>query len=357
MSNLIMIDGSSGEGGGQIIRTALACSTLTGRAFKITNIRANRPKPGLSAQHLACVKALQDWTGAKADGVEIGSKELLFIPGVAKSKTVIIDVGTAGSITLLMQALILPALFARGPVRFSIKGGTDVKWSMSWDYFANVIMPQYRTLAKIDVSLVKRGYYPMGKGEVRVRVVPKQSLAHIEELPEVLATEKPLDLVDLGQLYAIRGVSHASDDKEADEFAERQARAAHQKLSRLNIPVSITANYQKTDSPGSGITLWALYSDLPDELNQIKPIILGSDVLDGNAEDSGRAAADKLLNSMTHAQPVDSNLADNLVPLLAIRGGEFRTEEVTEHTKSNITIVNKFFDNKIKSDNHRVWRE
>ncbi len=133
---MIIIEGDMFEGGGQIIRTALALSTITKKSFTAVHIRKGRSEPGLKAQHLTGIKALVEMTGARAEGAELGSTEVSFFPGELKSKNIAIDIGTAGSITLLMQSLLLPCFFAPGMTRLKIIGGTDVSWSPSIDYFS-----------------------------------------------------------------------------------------------------------------------------------------------------------------------------------------------------------------------------
>src|SRR3990172_7190118 len=138
---MIVLDGSMGEAGGQIARTALALSSLTGQAFKITRIREARKDPGLKAQHVHCVKALQQLCSAKSEGAEIGSRELLYIPGKISAKNLTVDIGTAGSITLLLQAVLLPCMFAQKTHTLELIGGTDTAWSMPLDYFSPVLLP------------------------------------------------------------------------------------------------------------------------------------------------------------------------------------------------------------------------
>ena len=138
---MIELDGSSGEGGGQIIRTALAMSAITGKAFRIINIRKNRDNPGLANQHLYCVKAVKELCDAQVEGAELGSEKLEFYPRKIKPQTLSIDIGTAGSVTLLMQSLLPICIMSDGKFRIRAKGGTDVRWSMPYDYMANVLFP------------------------------------------------------------------------------------------------------------------------------------------------------------------------------------------------------------------------
>src|SRR3989338_7934417 len=133
---MIKLDGSYGEGGGQITRTALALSALTGRPFEVDNIRKGRCDSGLKAQHLYCIKSLEELCNAKTNEIKLGSEYLRFIPGEFKAKNLEIEIGTAGSITLLLQAVLLPCLFHK--VKLTIIGGTDGKWAMPYDYFNEV---------------------------------------------------------------------------------------------------------------------------------------------------------------------------------------------------------------------------
>ena len=170
---MIEIDGSYCEGGGQIMRTALALSTITGKPFKVSNIRKGRCTSGLKNQHLYCIEALKKLCNADVKGASIGSECVEYSPGKIEGKTISIDIETAGSITLLLQALLMPCCFADKKTRLRLKGGTDVKWSMPFDYFKEILLPQLRKYDNIDVSLQRRGYYPKGGGKVDITIKPK----------------------------------------------------------------------------------------------------------------------------------------------------------------------------------------
>ena len=169
---MIQLDGAIGEGGGSIARVALSLSTLTQQPFSITNIRKNRPQPGLKHQHLFCIKALEKLCNAHVEGASLGSTSLKYIPEKIQGKTIDIDIQTAGSITLFLQSLLLPSLFSNKSVKFNILGGTDTQWSPSFDYFNNVFLPQIQKYANIECKLLKRGYYPKGHGQVQLKVNP-----------------------------------------------------------------------------------------------------------------------------------------------------------------------------------------
>ncbi|MFQ5800107.1 MAG: RNA 3'-terminal phosphate cyclase, partial [Candidatus Hydrothermarchaeales archaeon] len=169
----IEIDGSYGEGGGQIIRTAVGISGATGLPIRILNIRAGRPKPGLSYQHLNAIKAVQVLTEAQVEGLELGAKELSFIPSKIKSGSYKINIGTAGSISLVLQTFLIPAILCRDEVQIEITGGTDVPMSPPIDYIKNVFFPFLSKMgAHVDLDLRRRGHYPKGGGRVIVKVRP-----------------------------------------------------------------------------------------------------------------------------------------------------------------------------------------
>src|SRR3989344_7420317 len=163
---MITIDGSQGEGGGQITRTALALSTLTHKPFRITDIRKNRPQPGLKAQHLTAIHALKELCGAKTSIVGVGSTELEYVPGAVESGNFSFDIGTAGSISLLLQALLPQLLFVSKPVKLTIIGGTCGLWQAPVEYFEYVLLPHIQRFADVSCSVEKRGYYPAGGGKV-----------------------------------------------------------------------------------------------------------------------------------------------------------------------------------------------
>ncbi len=280
---MIKLDGNHLEGGGQIVRTALALSTITGKEFEVDNIRKGRKSPGLKNQHLYCVKALQELCNAKVKGAELGSEYLHYKPGKISGKTISIDIGTAGSITLLLQALLLPSMFSDKKVRLKIKGGTDTKWSMPVDYFREILLPQLRKYADINFKLERRGYYPKGDGKVDIKIKPKQDKS------------KKIEIMEQGYLMHVKGISHASFDLQKAEVAERQSRAAKLLLNKLNVPVQIRTEYVNTASTGSGIVLWAIFSKDKDEIDFNNPIRIGADSLGERgkrAEEVGKEAAE-----------------------------------------------------------------
>lgn len=349
-NGIIKIDGNYLEGGGQILRTALALSAITQKPFEINEIRRGRCDSGLKHQHMYCVKALQELCNAKVEGDEIGSCNLKFFPGKLKPKTLDIDIETAGSITLLLQSLLIPCFFAGGRTKLRIAGGTDVKWSMPVDYFREILLPHLQKYAEIDFFMERRGYYPKGNGKVEINIKPKFGLSDKEQSPEI-------DLLEQGKILTVKGISHASADLLKAEVAERQARAAESALKILRCPVDIQSEYSNTISTGSGITLWAIFAR-DDEVNNVNPIRIGADSLGEKgkrAEEIGKEAAERLINEINYKAPVDEYLADNLIPYMALFGqnGKFRAAKISNHALTNIYVVEKFLDVKFEVDKEK----
>jgi len=325
---MIEIDGSYGEGGGQILRAAISLSCLTGKAVRISNIRANRPKPGLAAQHLKGIKAAKKLTDAEVEGLRLGSKTVIFKPGEVRSGRFRIDIGTAGSITLILQSILLPSLIER--CEFTISGGTDVKWSPTADYFKNVTLPALSLFGvKCEFEVLRRGYYPKGGGIVRVKT-EKSSL-------------NGFDFKDYSGDEIIKGISHCSNLP--DHVARRQAEAAKAFLEKQGFETEIEAKVVRGESTGSVITLWRSFKG-------------GSSLGERGkrAEKVGEEAALNLANELNAGGVVDRHLADQLMVFAAVANGKssYTTTEVTLHQKSNAYVIEKFLGDVIKFDNRRI---
>ncbi len=348
---MIEIDGSKYEGGGQIIRTALALSTVTGKAFRAMHIRKGRTKPGLKAQHLHGIKALESLFNSKSEYARLGSEELVFYPGVQHQKSVEIDIGTAGSISLILQSLVIPCLFQKNQTKLAIKGGTDVQWSPQMDYCKSVFLPHLNKYTeKLELTIKKRGYYPKGNGEVELLIKPKGTFEERQQANKI-------QLINQGSLMQIRGVSHASEDLSRAQVAERQADAAKHALNPLHCPVSIQTSYQNTDSTGSGIALWAVFSKDGTQTDEQDPIIIGNDILGKkgkSALDVGKEAAVGLKEGIESKKPADPMLADQLIPFIALFGGEIHTSSITDHCRANAYVCKKFLGNVIEIDEEKA---
>jgi len=333
---LIEIDGSYGEGGGQILRTSVSLAALTMTPIRISNIRAGRPKPGLRRQHLSGIKLTGELVDASIEGLEVGSTVVSFIPKQRRGGSFNIDIGTAGSISLILQAVLPPAVLSPDSITFQIRGGTDVKWSPPIDYLRNVFTTFLRRLGSVvEIEQKKRGHYPKGGGEVICRVTPVKEL-------------NPLDLVEFDELSSIGGISHCV--RLPSHVSKRQAAAATQLIrERLEIEVNIEMeSYSKNDDPhlgpGSGIVLWA------DDVNGTR---LGADSLGDRgvrAEEVGIKAAKQLVNEISTGKAIDSHLADMIVPYLAVAKGKstIGISEVTSHLTTNLWTIEKILGTSIQ---------
>lgn len=340
---MIELDGSYGEGGGQILRTALGLSILTLKPFKIANIRKNRPNPGLKPQQLACVKACAEFSNAKIKGAEIGSEFLEFYPEKIKNRQMIANIGTAGSTTLLLQSILIPMMFTESEIK--ITGGTDVKWSMPIDYVKTAIKEMVNPFTSIDIACEKRGYYPIGGGIITVKTKPKYKIIDFdsfEKFHQYIFGNPAIDLAKTGKLASIKGISHASIDLQDKKVAERQSKPIEIQLSG-KYPVNIEREYANTLSTGSGILVYAIYTFPGKE----KQYIISSDMLGDKgikSEEVGRVATENLMKSIKQNIVVDEHIQDNIIPLLGLFGGRIKTGNITNHTKSNIYVCEKFLN-------------
>ncbi len=343
---MIEIDGNQGEGGGQIVRTALALSTLTGQPFRVANIRKNRPQSGLKAQHLTAVEALKSICGATTNPLSLGSTNLEYSPGKMKGGAYSFDIGTAGSITLLLQALLPPLLFAPKKVTLTLTGGTAGKWQAPVEYFQHVLLPQVqRFCTSITCTMNRRGYYPRGGGQVTLEVKPLLSLNHFDSfdlfLAELRKKVRSFELYEPGELVQIKGTSHASRQLMQRRVAERQADAARLALQKYHVPVEIQSEYHDASSIGSGIALWAQFTRHDEPY-----VFLGADALGEerkNAADVGSEAAGALMSEIDSGALVDVHLADQLLPFMALAApSKIKTSSVSEHARTNMDIIEKF---------------
>lgn len=322
---MIEIDGSHGEGGGALLRISAALSAVTGKSIHVTDIRAKRTEKGLMAQHLNALKSVALISKAEHQGLKLGSTEITFHPKELSGGDYEIDIGTAGSITLVLQSFMIPASFADNTVNLIIKGGTDVRWSPEVDYLANVTIPILETFGyKIDIKLIQRGHYPRGGGLVEVKIYPVKKF-------------KPFKFLDL-KVNRIKGISHAV--KLPEHIAIRQAESAERKLEDQGYKADIGVEHSsKALGPGSGIVLWT-ESGKKSFTGRVGSSSLGSP--GKKAELVGYEAAVELLNTISRKAALDGYMGDQIIPYMALAGtSQVKTAKLTKHTLTNIYATEK----------------
>jgi RNA 3'-phosphate cyclase len=323
----IEIDGSYGESGGQILRTATGLSVVSGTPFHITNIRANRPKPGLQAQHLAGIEAAASYCGGKAEGAELGSSELSFFPGTETKEHMEINVGTAGAVTLVLQTLMIPVSVARRRTHLDITGGTHVAWSPTTGYFRHVFCEQMKAMGlSVKSETPEYGYFPKGGGRMVVDISPAAAL-------------RPVSLDKRGKYVMTDAWSNASRELLRPKVAERQIGGA-KVMARID---KENVKYVEAQSVGSSITI----------ATKFKNCILGSSAVGERglpAEKVGEKAAADLATAISSGATLDACMADQILPYLALAKGKsvFLAPSATNHLRTNVWVVEKFLGPRFK---------
>jgi RNA 3'-terminal phosphate cyclase (ATP)/RNA 3'-terminal phosphate cyclase (GTP) len=316
---MIELDGS--EAGGQYVRTAVALSALTGKAVKIENVRGARPEPGLKTQHIEGIYSIGELCNARINGLELGSRTLEFVPGKIGPHDLKIRISTAGSIGLVLQAVMLAVAKVPEPILIDIKGGgTWGKWAPSVEYLKNVFFPLVGEKTAIEVK--KEGFYPKGGAEVLVTTAPWKP--------------HKIELLEAGPVEKLLGISCASLPLARAKVAERQVDAAGMVLrQKLGKTLDSEIRYKPTYSTGSGILLYA----------KTRNSILSGDCigeLRKSAEEVGKEAARNLIVDYAMGA-VDRHAADMLLPYMALAGeGKIRTPEITNHILTNASVIEKF---------------
>ncbi len=328
---MITIDGSIGYG--QVLRTTIALSAITLKPVKIINIRKNRPNPGLQAQHLTGVKIAGEFTNAEIKGLQLHSTEIEFIPKSHNIENRRIDIGTAGSIGLLLQTLTPLLIFADNEVTLDIIGGTAGLGAPTIQYMQHVTFPMLNKLSipLPEIEIIREGFYPKGQGEVRATFHPVEKLNSVK-------------LLERGEIKSITGISVVGSLPE--DIAKRQATSAKKTLIENNFPdAEIEKKVENTASPGTSITLWS----------ECENSVIGSDgigKLGKPAEKIGEECAIELINSLKFNVALDKWMSDQIIPFLALAKGksEVKVEEITDHCGTNMLIIEQMLDVKFDID-------
>jgi len=335
MTDRIDIDGSQGEGGGQILRSALALSLITSRPFHITAIRARRPKPGLLRQHLTAVQAACA-IGGKASGAELGATALTFTPDRVRGGEYRLAVGSAGSATLVLQAVLPALLLAREPSRLTLEGGTHNPSAPPFDFLARTFVPVLRRMgAHIEATIEQHGFYPAGGGRFTVAIEPVAALR-----PVALLSRGPVTVLARALMAAL-----------PEHIGKRELEILRE---RLGLDRSQCRVDRLPDAAGPGNALLVELAS-PD----------GTEIVSGfgrkgvPAEQVAAEVAEDAAAFLAADVPVGAHLADQLLlPMALAGGGAFRTMAPTAHTRTNVDVIRRFLDVAIRVDQdddaHRV---
>jgi RNA 3'-terminal phosphate cyclase (ATP) len=364
---MIAIDGSFGEGGGQVLRTSLALSAITGQPVRIEKIRAGRRKPGLQPQHLAGVQAAAKLCAARLEGARLDSCTLTFSPQhPPRAGTYLFDVaqvakgGSAGSVSLVLQPVLLPLALATGTSQVMLRGGTHVAWSPPFDYLKRVYLP---TLARMGIlakaRIEKWGWYPVGGGEVQATVAGADSGARVRPAGAQLGSEElsvpaeqsaapgeqpgwlGLDLRRRGELLRVRGLSASSNLPK--HIRTRQEQAAVQMLRANGVNARVDVVDAPSKGQGTAVFLWAEFENT----------IAGFGALGERGKPAERVAEEAvqdLLDYLRSDAALDCHLADQLVLPMALAYGPSQStvQVVTQHLLTNAWVVNQFLPGRVR---------
>lgn len=324
---MLEVDGSQKSGSGTILRLSVALAGILNEPLHIFNIRQKRTQPGLRPQHLEAVLTAAKICNAEVKGARPGSRELWFNPTEVKGGEIHAEIGTAGSIPMLLLTVLPLCAYAKNPVRLHVsRGGTDVRNAPTTNYLKHLLLPILERMGlTASLTIQKYGYYPKGMGEITLEVKPCQKL-------------KPIRLEEFGNLQQVKGLSVCTFLVDR-RVAERQATAAYERLMSIGLKanIQIVNDMSNPLQKGSSLALWA---------ETDAGALLGGDAIGELGKPSelvGREAAENLLKELESKATVDSHLADMLVPYLALADGEsaYLSRLVTEHLDTNIWLAQK----------------
>jgi RNA 3'-terminal phosphate cyclase (ATP) len=318
---MLTIDGSLGEGGGQIIRSSLALSLITGKPFRIYNVRARRERPGLQRQHLTAVNAAAEIGRAKVDGARVSATEFTFVPGEVVPGEYVFDIGTAGSTTLVLQSVLPPLMLASAPSLLRLEGGTHNVHAPPFEFLEKTFLPLInRTGPQVTIELERYGFYPPGGGRFSVYVEPAARL-------------QPLHLTERGKIRA--GRARALVVNLPPSIGERELAVVREQMNWTDDQLRVETS-NNAYSPGNVLTIEI-------ESEQLTEVITGMGERGVRAEVVAERAVAEARRYLERDAPVGEHLADQLlIPLALAGGGSYLTGPLSLHTTTNIEIVRKF---------------
>ena len=333
---MLIIDGSHGEGGGQIIRTSLALSLVTGTPFRVQHVRANREKPGLRQQHLTAVNAAAEIGQARVEGAAVGSREFTFVPGRVTAGDYIFNIGTAGSATLVLQAILPPLMMASGSSILRIEGGTHNVHAPPFDFLERTFLPLVSRMGpQIFIELERYGFYPPGGGRFNVLIEPAAGFQRLELLErDGIRSQRARALV-----VNLPG-----------SIAERELAVIKEQMGwrdeQLQIEISDNAI-----SRGTAVMIEIESEHLTEVFTRVGERGVRAEII-------AEKAVEEALSYLKTEAPVGEHLADQLlIPMALAGGGSFATGSFSLHTSTNIEIIKKFLDVDITANQRAngVW--
>lgn len=331
--NEIIIDGSEGEGGGQVLRTSLSLSAITGKPVRIENVRGRRKKPGLFRQHLTAFKAAAEICDAKLEGAELGSSEIAFHPGKIKGGNYEFSIGSAGATNLVAQTLLPILAHANTDSSVRITGGTHNKWAPTFDFLDQAFLPQFRKMGgRATAELEAYGFYPAGGGAIRLAIKP------------TIETEA-LSLENRGERTGESVVAVVANLKR--DIANRELKTILKAMSLSAEQGEII--HTEGPGPGNAVSLFLNHENVTE-------VFIGLGEHGVRAESVGKAVAQEAQKYLPAKDSsgqirtaVGEHLADQLLlPMALFSGGVFTTTDISQHTRTNIEIIKRFLDVDIK---------
>lgn len=320
---MIHIDGSFGEGGGQIVRSSLALSMVTGKPFRVEKMRAGRRKPGLMRQHLTAVRAAASICGAKLIGDAIGSTELTFEPGAVKAGDYTFAIGTAGSATLVLQTVLPALLLADGPSVLTLEGGTHNPFAPPFDFLVKAYLPLVNRMGpRVEVMFERAGFYPAGGGRFVVKIEPVNSLTSIE-------------VMERGEPRSQSATAIVANL--ARHIAERELKTIGRKLNWGEDRLSVV---EIRDTPGPGNIVM-----IEVESEHVTEVFTGFGEVGRSAEAVAGQALDHYMKYACSDAPIGEYLTDQLMLPMAIAGaGAFRSTGLSRHATTHMELIRQFLD-------------
>lgn len=332
----IEIDGSQGEGGGQIVRTSLTLSLLTGRGLRLDGVRAGRKKPGLLRQHLTAARAAAAISHGSSTDAELGARRLSFRPGTVRGGTYEFAVGTAGSALLVLQTILLPLCLADSPSRVTLEGGTHNPWAPTFEFLDRVFLPVLQRFGpRVRATLERPGFYPAGGGRLQVDIEPVSRL-------------EPVEMMERGELVrrsATAKVAHIAPRIARRELQEVQRQMAWEDDSLVveEVPESL--------GPGNVLNLELIFE-------HVTEIFTGFGRMQASAKRVAKEACEEARQYLAAGVPVGKHLADQLLlPMAVAGGGRFRTVSPSRHTLTQRSLLQRFLpiDIEITRGEHAAW--